>query len=384
MEKFDVIIVGGGASGLMCALNIIDKKVLILEQQDKIGKKILVTGNGRCNLTNVTISADFYNTNLVKKFLDKFNEKQTLQFFNNLGLETYNDNEGRVYPISNYAASVLDVLRFNINKKQNITIKTQEKALKISKNKENFEVLTNNCNYLSTSVVFCCGGNFNDMFDFCVDKKEFQPCLCSLITEKNKGLNGIKQRNVQVTLIQENKEYKEVGEILFKDNAISGIVIFNLSSYYEQKSPAKIIIDFLPNYGINKLIENINNRKNIYENAQNLLCGMFHKQIGIAILEKANIDININCNELTEKDVFNLANTIKNYEVNVFGCEKNNQIFKGGINLESLDSNLMSKQIENLYFAGESCNINGLCGGYNLQWAWTSGKIIADNLNKVD
>lgn len=382
MEKYDVIIVGAGASGLMCALATKNKKVLILEKDNKIGKKILVTGNGRCNLTNKNINQSFYNTNNVSKFFNVFSNNQTLKFFEDIGLNCYYDEEGRCYPISNHASSVLECLRLSIEKQPNIKVKTNEKVVKIEKKDDYFVVKTNNWEYVSTSVVVSAGGNFENIFDFNVSVSAFRPALCSLKTNFNKGVNGVRQKNVLAKLIINNNLIKqEAGEILLKENSVSGICIFNLSNYYISQKDAKIVLDLLPMFNNDELVTLLSKKLEIYKNSNNLLNGLFYKDLCLNILEKCNLT-NKDSSSISLTEIENLAFIIKNYSLDITGYGENNQIYAGGVDLENLDENLMLKDIKNLYFTGEACNVYGNCGGYNLQWAWTSGFVAGKHLSK--
>lgn len=380
MKHFDIIIIGGGASGIMCALNIDKKSVLIIEKQDKIGKKILVTGNGRCNLTNKNLSSYFYNTKKVDEFFSRFNNFDALNYFHSIGLETYCDSEGRYYPISNYSASVLDVMRLSLNKKPNVTILTNHTAEKISKLNNKYIVDSNEESFSCDNLVFALGGNFNNIFDFNIKFTPFSPALCSFKTEKNKGLNGIRQKNVVVKFAN-NETYSQQGEILFKDNGISGICIFNLSMRYNERQNKILDIDLLPNFNHNQLSELLKYKTNIFDKCENLLTGLFQKQLCLSILEKSNIDVSKSCERLTNDEINAICCTIKNYKLQILGLENNNQIFNGGVGLDNLTNDLEYLEYKNLFFIGEACDVSGECGGYNLQWAWTSGMICSKSLN---
>lgn len=382
MEKYDVIIVGAGASGIMCACNLKNKKVLVIEKNDKIGKKILVTGNGRCNFTNKNMQIKFFNTTLVSKYFSKFNNNDLLIYLNNIGLEYYFDEEGRYYPISNHSSSVLDVFRNELAKNDYLTIKTNEKVIQISKECDFYQIKTNNGVYNAKNIVFSCGGNFDKVFDFNINNTPFSPSLCSLICNTNNNLVGIKQKNVIATLSQNNKNYCEFGEILFKKNAISGILIFNLSSYYNENSKALLSIDLLPNFSKQELCKKIKQRTKIFDNITDIFTGLFHKNLGYSIIEKCGL-LKTNIKNLNNLEISKLADKIKKYDLIITGKEDNNQIFKGGVPLEYLTENLEHKEYKSLYFVGESCDVNGLCGGYNLQWAFTSGMIVAQHLNNI-
>ena len=377
-EIYDIIIIGGGASGLFCATNLNKNyKIAILEKDNRIGKKILATGNGRCNLTNETLSSIQYNQN-IDSFLKIFNNFDVIKYFNDIGLMTYSDEEGRVYPISNTSNSVLDILRLNLG--QNVKLFTNIEINNINK-KQLFEIkLCNGPTLFSNKIIYACGGNsLNEIKSLHNDINPFNKSLVSLQTNNNKHLNNIRVHNVKASLKIKNNTYTETGEILFKDNAISGIMIFNLSSYMARMNNYShyIYLDLLPNISFDNLIKELEKRKNnkLFV-GENFLIGIFHSALSKNIMEKVNFDA-----KNTEKIAF----LIKNYEIITKSPLDNNQVYSGGIKLQSLSNNLESKQTSQLFFIGECVDVDGLCGGYNLQWAWTSAfvvsKFLNDNLN---
>ena len=376
MKNYDIIIIGGGASGLYCA-NLLSKKykIAIIEKENRVGKKILATGNGRCNLSNSKLDSAYYNTN-IDSYLKKFDYKKTIDTFNKLGLLTYEDTENRVYPISNSANSVLDVLRLNLTK--DIDIYLNSVASKIIKKNKFIIELNEGTTITSSYLIFAVGGNsinLNNLHNKIVKHKK---SLVGLNTNVNKYLNGVRVPNVKATLKIGEKNYIENGEILFKENAISGIIIFNLSAHmaridnYQQK----ITVDFLPNINISEL-ETLLYKRNIdNKNLQNenILTGIFHPSLCKNLLEKMDFDA---------KNTKILAFLIKNYDILTKSALDNNQVISGGIELNSLDDNLQSKQTKNLFFTGECIDVDGVCGGFNLQWAWTSAGIVAGYLNSL-
>lgn len=379
----DVAILGGGASALMCAC-FAKQNVTIFEKADKCGKKILATGNGRCNLTNLNMNNCSYNQD-ISVFLNKFNQQQTLSFFNTIGLEVYSDTEGRVYPISNSATSVLSVLKNCINLKKNIKINAEKSVKDIIFSKNKYKLVFENNKFEYFDKVVIASGNKTELAifnKFNIKSKPFKPSLCSLKTKPHKNLSGVRVDNVLVKCNDLN--FKEIGEILFKDDGISGIVIFNLSAYMARQNDycQKVSFDFLPNVEDAKLLQMLQARKAAFGDylCDEFLTGMFHKVLNYEILKRCGISLNKKVADLTKTDLQKICSNIKNYEIKTTGYFENNQVASGGILLNELTNNLESKTNKGLYFIGEVCDVDGVCGGHNLQWAWTSGKIVGENL----
>lgn len=392
MVNKEVLILGGGASGLMCAMVASDngKKVTILEADVKVGKKILVSGNGRCNFTNANIYNNSYNVNL-NSYFSKFDNKKAVEFFNKLGLLSYADNEGRMYPKSNLSSSVLDVIINKLNK-NNVEIITQTKVDSVKKQNGGYLVKTNNGEYFANHVVLASGSNSltNVLDKLKIEYKKFTPSLCALKCSNNvRDLSGVRVSDVEVTLNYNNKTVSEKGEILFKDGGISGICIFNFSAALarENLSTAKLSVNMLPCFSYDELVKFLINRKNNLSHltAKQFFIGMFHKNLGIELLNRADINLNLSVKNFNNNQINNLAKHIQNFNLNVIGFYDNNQVNCGGVILSEFSDDLESKNNNNFYVCGEACNVDGLCGGYNLQWAWTSGYIVGNSLkNKND
>lgn len=379
-----VCILGGGASALMCACFIKQEvKVTIVEQNEKVGKKILATGNGRCNLTNINMSKHSYNCN-IDNLLQNFSSTDVISFFNGIGLQTYIDDEGRVYPFSNSAVSVLEVLKNYLKTKNNIQIVTGKTFEDVSYKNGKYEVHMLDETKFFDSVVVATGNKTKlDVFKkFNLKINEFIPSLSALKTEKNKNLAGVRVSNVKVSCASVN--FEEVGEVLFREDGISGIVIFNLSSYLARNKcfNTSLVLDFMPNVSLQNLIEILKNRKNLLKNYEicDFLTGFFIKQLNYELIKKLKFNVGNKVSSLSQKDITSLATLIKNYTVNINGFLSNNQVCSGGVCLSSLDNTLQSKTNSGLYFIGEVVDVDGVCGGYNLQWAWTSGKIVGQSL----
>lgn len=382
MKTFDTIILGAGASGVMCALNSYNKNIAIIDKNNKLGKKLAVTGNGRCNLTNLNTSSIYYNAN-IDKYLKRFDVEATLAFFKSIGLLTYNDNEGRVYPLSNSAKSVIDVIGNAINKK-NISIFLEHEIMSITYKDKKFYIETNKENFECEKLVVATGGNsLNEFLNlYKIKHRKTHPSLCALKTTSTRNLENVRISDVEITLENESDKKIERGEILFKDSGISGISIFNLSTLLARKGDysGKLIIDLLPFLSEKELYDLLVARKNLNVKISNFFDGLFVNQIAYEILNRSKVDENRSSIKLSDKEIQSFVKIIKHLDFAIKGFYNNNQVYSGGVELDALTDDLECKNIENLYFCGEICDVDGECGGFNLQWAWTSGFIVGSKI----
>ena len=385
MQKFDIVIIGGGASGLMCA-NFVDAKKLKTAIIDKspLGKKILVTGNGRCNLTNKKISAQNYNTKLVEGVIKEFDQYETLNFFSKIGIECFFDDEGRGYPYSETASDVKNALLDNL-KNVNQIIDCVERVEK----KENFKILLSSGEVLeSKNVVVACGNKEIEKIlkplDLSFEQK--RNILTGFVVTKNfdKNLLGVRE-NAVVSAEINGQKFCERGQVQFKKDGISGIVIFNLSAFLAKNGscPFDAHIELLPNLKTEEIEEVLLRRRQICDfEIKDAFRGLLKPNLAKYILKTSGVkNLNENIKNLTNIEIKNILKNIKDLK---FCCENtydDPQVLSGGIDLKNLD-NLQSKKHKGLYFCGESANVFGCCGGYNLQWAWSSGHFVAMKLNK--
>lgn len=378
-----VCILGGGASALMCACFAKeDVDVVILEQNAKLGKKILATGNGKCNLTNLYMNKCSYNQDIAG-YLNRFNQQDTIAFFNSIGLEVYADDEGRVYPFSNTAVSVVDVLNCAVSNKSNIKF-VNEYFVDLQKCDNGFMVITQNNSYYFDEVIVALGNSANlnvfEKLGLCVTP--FLPSLCALGAKVNKKLAGVRISNVMLKC--PSIGFSEMGEVLFRQDGISGIVVFNLSARLARKRNynAKVFLDLAPSMSIQELQQKLKNRQKVFKKCDNyhFLSGFFNNFLNLDILSRAKIDLDKKVEMLSQFEIDKICNIIKNFEIEVTCALNNNQVVSGGVALNELDDSLQSKNVKGLYFIGEVVDVDGVCGGYNLQWAWTSGKIVGESL----
>lgn len=379
---YDLIVIGGGASGIICAIvaRMRGKKVLIVDSNNFVGKKLLVTGNGKCNLTNINCDSTFYNQN-IDQYLKKFDVKQTLKFFDELGLVTYYDEEGRVYPYSNSAKSVLEVLNRKLLE-LGVEMETNKNVCKVEKH-ETFCVYTDANVYKSRKVVFATGGKTIEFIknNFKTKNKTNMPSLCALLTESTKKLSGIRLSDVSVTVKCDGKIKSEIGEVLFKDSGVSGIVVFNLSSMFARfgKFSGEISINLMPKISRDCIRKMLVERCQKYNTLCDAFVGWFQKEISNEIIRKSGMD-DKHTTDLNKNEIERIVDSITNLTYKVVGNYDNNQVYSGGVLLSELTENLESKIHNGLYFCGEICDVDGVCGGYNLQWAWTSGYIVGESV----
>lgn len=405
MIYHDVVIIGGGASGMTAAITAKDfgLDVAIVEGTDRIGKKILTTGNGRCNITNSLISFPFENFHSANdgffiKSLNKFSVEDTKAFFLNLGLPIIELEKGKNYPQSLQASSVVDILKMALEERE-IPIYNSYKVKSIHKSKGKFTLSTGN---EDSSVIKCkklimaCGGKSapktgSDGSGYTLAKSlghsiiEPNPAIVQLKLSHNKlkALSGIKFNGYAEVLCDGKSIRKEFGEILFTDYGISGPPILQISREASlgcfKGKEVKILVDMMPDKSLKELEDFLEGHFAVFSCREviNSLIGVVNKKMIPILLREAGIDnLHKPCYELTWKEKKALINLMKSWE---FKCVGTNgfqaaQVTTGGINTKEVDSEtLQSKLVDNLYFCGELLDVDGDCGGFNLQWAWSSG-----------
>ena len=394
-KKFDVIIIGGGASGLFLASQLPPSmNVAVLESNERVGKKLLATGNGKCNLTNLDMNIVHYNKpSFVESFIDRFDAHDTIATFEKMGLITKVIDK-RVYPYSECASTVLDVLRKAIERNR-----TQVFTSHFVNAVENFNdefivggVIKNDAkpnesfSYRADSVVLATGSPATFGRDSLSlyralghDARAMTPSLVPIKTDKEplKGLQGVRVK----AGVRIGYRY-ETGEVLFKDFGVSGIAVFNLSSEIARgraKIGDMLTIDFMPEYSKAEVEDILTKRNNNYTVGE-LLLGTFHSKVQERVIWAANCD----ANDPAQSKIGALANAIKNYKFTIEGLGDVSlaQAMSGGLNVREFDDNLMSLKVKNAYAIGEALDVDGDSGGYNLQWAFSSAKAAATAIVK--
>ncbi len=403
MKRYDLTVIGGCASGLAAAISCKrkhpEKKIAVVEKLPKIGKKILATGNGKCNLTNLeALSHGYRNKDFTEPAMNKYPPQKVIGFFESMGLLCYSDSCGRVYPESNTASSVLDALRIEAER-LDIDIICDFPVSEIKKQNGLFEI---NGEIRSEKVIIATGGKSSpsqgsDGSGYVLAKKSghtvtaLHPALVPLTVadEITKSLKGIRARDVMLTLENGKILKQSRGEILFADYGLSGIAAMELAadaeiSINDVKKNTFTHIDFTPSYSEKYLFEYMKKLKNIKGECSldYLLNGILPKQIGIAICKACKIyKGERKISTLNDAELKMLASKIKDFSIKVTGTKgfQNAQVTCGGVSVNEIDPETMQSKIcEGLYFAGEIIDVDGACGGFNLQWAWASGMLAAE------
>jgi len=407
--KREGIIVGGGASGLLAAIIAAESgaTVTILEHMPRVGKKILSTGNGKCNMTNLHMTAECYRSGVdgvPMQVIDKFSVSDTIAFFRRLGVLT-TDKNGYVYPASGQAQTVLDALR---DKAESLGVCTccDSKVLSINKKKDGrFAVKTESQTYSADFAILCAGsmaakttGSDGSGYDLAKNLghkiKKPLPALVQLRCKGDffKSIAGVRvDVKVSLYIMDKNGERgillaEDQGELQLTDYGISGIPVFQVSRYaaeaLDHKKRVLAVIDFLPEKTEDELFEILKDQRKYLSDRKtgDFINGLFNKKLAALFLKAARIKLDQSVDGLTNKMLAELCHAIKETTFEVIGTNPYDkaQICMGGVDLKDIDIRTMeSKLVPGLYFAGEILDVDGICGGYNLQWAWSSGHLAA-------
>ncbi len=401
MKLKKVIIIGGGASGIMAAISAARKGagVTLLEHMDRVGKKILSTGNGKCNYTNRVQDKSCYrgeNPSFAWPVLKQFGFGDTLKFFLELGIYP-KEREGYLYPASGQASSVLDVLRMELSR-LSVNVVTGADIKEIKKNQRGFHIETSQGSFHGDACIIACGlkafpksGSDGSLFPH-IEKLghtfiDIVPALVQLKAKQSffKSIAGIRS-DISVELYVNQKLIaRDRGEVQLTEYGISGIPVFQISRFaaraLAEKKDTQAVLDFTPYLSMEELKEELNRRfyrEGAKKDCEEALIGFFPKKLIPVLLKECEIEIHKNAGILTERELKKLAEEIKYMRVTITGTKgfEHAQVCAGGVNTEEINpETLESKLVPGLYFAGEVIDIDGICGGYNLQWAWASGYV---------
>lgn len=402
---YDVIIIGAGASGLMAAAVAASKgaRVALLEHKDDIGKKILATGNGRCNFTNTDMSVNKFHGSkaLIKNGLSQFNYADTIRFFKELGIPAY-DNAGYIYPNSRQAASVvaafrMELMRLHVDVKTGINITD----IKPADDRTGYCIQTDKGSFKSKRLIIACGltaspklGSDGSLFrqiealGHHIQKP--LPALCGFSCDglNFKKITGVRCDATVASVIDGQMTEQNTGELQLADYGISGIPVFQISSLMsralDKGQRVKVIIDFLPAFSDDELNGYIKDRSITTTDNRSLnemLNGLLNNKLLLELIHKSGVSPDKKGRLLTDDDCKSLTRSIKHTAVSVKkprGVEFA-QVCTGGIYTKEIDVRTLESKIHpGLYFCGELLDVDGICGGYNLQWAWTSGYIAGE------
>lgn len=393
---YDMVVIGGGASGMVAAISAkkanSNLSVLIVEALPKIGKKILATGNGRCNLTNMNAVSKRYNTKAVSSVINRYSPERIVEFFSSVGLECVVDAESRVYPMSNTATSVLDALRFEINN-SGIEVLTDTKVSSVCKKGDLFEV---NGRILCKKLILSTGGKSSssqgsDGSGYPLLKglghnvTSLYPGLVQLTVKENlKMLKGIRVKADVSLRLRNGKEIdRSTGEVLFADYGLSGIAVMDVSRSAKDNN-CKCVLNILPDFNKESVCEFISRavKRNTSQTLEDTLCGILPRKVGYLIIKNSGLKQDVTLKQLRKSDIETVAQNLKFCEFTVTGTKgfESAQITVGGVSTDEFDmSTLESKKVKGLYCTGELLDVDAPCGGFNLQWAWASGIVAGDS-----
>lgn len=393
-----ILIIGGGAAGIAAALSAAQEiptaHITILEGLDRVGKKILSTGNGHCNLSNEAISPDSYHTQQperLKEILSGMPTSMAIDFFRELGLHCAADNMGRIYPYCRQASMVLDILLLAL-KRRGINVVCNSKVTDISsKGKTFFIKAEDGKEYQGDAVILTTGGKaapkqgstgsgYAFAAKFGHHRTALRPCLVPLQCKSPvlKGLKGIRVHCASSLLIGRKKVASEYGELQFTDYGLSGIPALQLSCCLNFNVKNTVSIDFFPHWNYDDLRQLLQQRVNQApsESLETVFLGLIHKRLLFAVLKTLGIEpLSRPASTLSRHDLDRLASALKGWCFPVTGTLswEHAQVTGGGIPLNEIDLTFASIYRPGFYLAGEILDVTGDCGGFNLHWAWCSG-----------
>lgn len=392
-------IIGAGASGLLAAITAAREgaNVTLIERKDRICKKILATGNGKCNFTNKSISPTDYRSQLAgvyDDYISQFNEKEVISLFQDMGM-LIKEKNGYCYPRSEQASTVLDMLRLQI-KTRKVSVLTETYPISILKKRKNFEILLNNKQKLYFDRIILACGSFagekkrDDYNGYTYAKSlghTLVPVVPALVQVRAKGkefksISGVRCDAAISLYINNEFITSEFGELQLTDYGISGIPVFQLSRYvsygiYEQKK-VTVKIDLLPELEEEQWVSFVKEKWNHSSKditAEEFFQGFLNKKLNLMFLKQFDVKAETPLSQLKCSKIEQIINHMKSWKIEIEGTNpyENAQVCAGGVSMDEITLQMESKIIPGLFFAGELLDVDGRCGGYNLQWAWTSG-----------
>ena len=408
----NIAIIGGGAAGMVAGVVAagLGAEVTIFEHMPRMGKKLILTGSGKCNISNVDMDLKHFHGGdaaLIKSVLEKCPPSQTLDFFEKIGI-CFKERKGGLYPYSEQASAVVDALRFAI-RDRNIEVHTQTDIRRIEKLKhsndrvleDRFVIATPSKKLSFDRVILCCGSNVNrntgsdgsgyelakslghtvvkplPALTYLTCEEDFYPSIAGIRTGANIRLYE-REGNGKAHLLG-----SETGELQLTKSGISGVCVFNLSHMairaLDEGKSVKAVIDLLPDFEDGAVRTFMEKRvKDLCDRTlEELFIGLLAKPLGILIIKRCLLDLRRKCGDLTDSEIYGIIDCAKQFETVIkgYGNLDNAQVAQGGVSLLEINDCLESRICSGLYFAGEILDVNGDCGGYNLQWAASSGML---------
>jgi len=393
--RCDVLVVGGGASGLASAIAAARQgaRVTVLEARDRVGRKLLRTGNGRCNLTNTAVDPQAYNDpDFVSPVLGRWPTARVLEFFEGLGLLVHADDRGRVFPRTDAASSVLDVLRLSC---EQLGVQTlcgrQVVGVDVGGGQGRFVAHADGGEtYVSPALVLATG----DQSDLCSQlghrRTKRRRVLCPLACERDalKGLEGVRV-DARARLLRGDELVDEAaGEVLFKRDGVSGIPMLDFSRHVADGDV--VLLDLFPDVELDELEALLARRgqKLAWRTPDTFLAGMLQSRVALAVRRQARLAHPAPDAPACFGDASpaSLARAMKGYRLEVVGPgdPRSAQVTAGGLRTDEFDPDtLQSRRTSGLYATGEVLDVDGRCGGFNLHWAWASGLVAGSNAARV-
>ncbi len=388
-------IIGGGASGMAAALAASERaQVLLFERQARVGRKLLATGNGRCNLTNLHAGPQSYHgadAAFARGAMEAYPVADTLDWFHNMGLYTVAEDSGRVYPYSDQANSVVDILRFALER-ENVELLAGTEVTKVKRAGEGFLVQTQEGVYTCDRLIIACGGlagtklggsmaGYQLLRSLGHHVTRLRPTLVQLKSSWSgcQALKGVRA-NCKISVYHNDTLFAQsAGELQFAEYGITGPVVFEVSRDVCQGGGKWTCrLDFLPDITEETLMQLLDKRVARAFSREELLTGILHNRLGRVLTATAGLRTQGSAFDLSEEELKELCHAVKDLELTLtepLGMDSA-QVTAGGAETGEFDpQTLESRLVPGLYACGEVLDIDGDCGGYNLQWAWSSGRL---------
>ena len=400
MNYYDIIVAGGGPAGMMAAIAAAGsgKKVLLLERNEKLGKKLYITGKGRCNITNDAEMSDFYshivkNPKFLRSALSRLDNRDLISFMNERGLKTKVERGGRVFPLSDRSSDVINVLVKEVERR-GVVCRLNCRIVSISKRTSVFEVNTAKKSYEAGKIIIATGGlsypstgSTGDGYRIAEalghEIENTRPSLVPLRSNDRvcSELQGVSLKNVRISIVQNGKAYlSDIGEMLFTESGISGPLVLTASCYMDDPKTADTFcyLDLKPALDEKtldlRILRDFDEAKN--KSLRNGISKLLINSLIQPVLTASGVDPEKKVNEITKEERKSILKTVKAFRINIDSFAGYNEavITRGGVNVKEIDPKTMeSKKVPGLYFAGEVIDVDAETGGYNLQIAFSTG-----------